>query len=135
MGSFALVGGPSNPGLATVGSCKFYKVDSLAVATRISHKYQVLLDDGNRIIIPQGNFKILTFPFVYSGQYFMLKLYAVVLAPKPPPPPKRKRDSMGQENGRRYKRRKKEKSKNWVLNTIHCVFNRTLQFNTSNLMH
>ncbi len=37
---------------------KFYKVDSLAVATRISHNYQVLLDDGNRIIIPQGNFKI-----------------------------------------------------------------------------
>ena len=36
---------------------KFYKVDSLAVATRISHYYQVLLDDGNRIIIPQGNFK------------------------------------------------------------------------------
>ncbi len=24
--------------------------------TRISHNYQVLLDDGNRIIIPQGNF-------------------------------------------------------------------------------
>ncbi len=36
---------------------KFYKVDSLAVATRILHNYQVLLDDGNRIIIPQGNFK------------------------------------------------------------------------------
>ncbi len=36
---------------------KFYKVDSLTVATRISHNYQVLLDDGNRIIIPQGNFK------------------------------------------------------------------------------
>ncbi len=38
---------------------KFYEVDSLAVATRISHNYQVLLDDGNRIIIPQGNFKLL----------------------------------------------------------------------------
>ncbi len=35
---------------------KLYKVDSLAVATRISHNFQVLLDDGNRIIIPQGNF-------------------------------------------------------------------------------
>ncbi len=43
-----------------VSSCKFYKVDSLAVATRISHNYQVLLDDGNRIIIPQGNFKFKT---------------------------------------------------------------------------
>ncbi len=45
------------------GLCKFYKVDSLTVATRILHNYQVLLDDGNRIIlvIPQGNFK---FPFV-----------------------------------------------------------------------
>ncbi len=30
---------------------------SLAVATRISPNYQVLLDDGNRIIFPQGNFK------------------------------------------------------------------------------
>ncbi len=39
---------------------KFYKVDSLAVATRISLKYQVLLDDGNRIIIPQGNFKFIS---------------------------------------------------------------------------
>ncbi len=59
MGSFALVGGPSNqPWTGHGGPCKFYKVNSLAVATRISHKYQVLLDDGNRIIIPQGNFKI-----------------------------------------------------------------------------
>ena len=40
---FALARGPFNTGLATVGSCKFYKVDSLAVATRISHYYQVLL--------------------------------------------------------------------------------------------
>ncbi len=38
---------------------KFYEGDSLAVATRISYNYQVLLDDGNRIIIPQGNFKFL----------------------------------------------------------------------------
>ncbi len=29
------------------------------MATRISHKCQLLLDDGNRIIIPQENFKIL----------------------------------------------------------------------------
>ncbi len=43
MESFALIRGPSNPGLATVGLCKFYKVNSLAVATRISHNYQVLL--------------------------------------------------------------------------------------------
>ncbi len=57
-GIVALVRGPFNPGLATLGSCKFYKVDSLAVATRMSHNYQVLLDDGNRIIIPQGNFKV-----------------------------------------------------------------------------
>ncbi len=35
-----------------------YKVYSLAVATRISHNYQALLDDGNRIIISQWNFKI-----------------------------------------------------------------------------
>ncbi len=35
------------------------EVDSLAMATRISHKYQVLLDDGNRIIIPHRNVKIL----------------------------------------------------------------------------
>ncbi len=39
---------------------KFNKVDSLKVATRMSHNYQVLLDDGNRIIIPQGNFKFYT---------------------------------------------------------------------------
>ncbi len=39
-------------------ACESSTVYSLAVATRISHKYQVLLDDGNRIIIPQGNFKI-----------------------------------------------------------------------------
>ncbi len=39
------------------GLCKFYEVDSLAVATRISHNYQVLSDDGNRIIIPLGNYK------------------------------------------------------------------------------
>ncbi len=32
------------------------------MATRISHNYQVLLDDGNRIIIPKGNFKL-----YYSG--------------------------------------------------------------------
>ncbi len=30
---------------------------SLVVTTRISHNYQVLSDDGNRIIIPHGNFK------------------------------------------------------------------------------
>ena len=42
--------------LATISSCKFYKVDSLAVVTRISHNYQVLLDDGNTIIIPRGYF-------------------------------------------------------------------------------
>ncbi len=65
MGSCALVRGPSNPGLATVGSCKVYKVDSLSVATRISHNYQVLLDDGNRIIIPQGNFKFSNNVFLY----------------------------------------------------------------------
>ena len=29
--------------------------ESPTVATRISHKYQVLLDDGNRIMIPQGS--------------------------------------------------------------------------------
>ncbi len=28
-----------------------------AVAARISHKYQVLMDDGNRIVVPLGNFK------------------------------------------------------------------------------
>ena len=33
-------------------------VDSLAVATRIWHNYQVLSDDGNRIRIPQGNYKL-----------------------------------------------------------------------------
>ncbi len=38
-GRIALGGGPFNPGLATVGLCTFYKVNSLAVATRISHKY------------------------------------------------------------------------------------------------
>ncbi len=36
----------ASPGLYT-----FYKFDSLAVATRISHNYQVQFDDGNRIII------------------------------------------------------------------------------------
>ncbi len=41
---------------------KFYKVNSLAVPTSMSHNYQLLLDDGNRSIIPQGNFKVyLTF--------------------------------------------------------------------------
>ncbi len=57
MGSFALVRGPSDPGLATIDLWKFYKVYSLAVVTIISHNYQVLLDDANRIIIPQGNLK------------------------------------------------------------------------------
>ncbi len=33
-----------------------FLADTLAVATRISHSYQVLLHD-DRIIIPQGNFK------------------------------------------------------------------------------
>ncbi len=52
---------PSYRVLEPSGDCgfvdvKFYEVDSLAVATRMSHNYQVLLDDGNRIIIPQGNF-------------------------------------------------------------------------------
>ncbi len=50
MGSFALGRGPSYPGLATMGLCKFYKVNSLAVATRISHNYQVLLDDVVMVI-------------------------------------------------------------------------------------
>ncbi len=49
--------GSTQPWIGHGGLCKFYKVDSLAVATRISHNYQVLLDDGNRIMIPQGNFK------------------------------------------------------------------------------
>ncbi len=48
---------PNQPWMDTVAGGKFYEVDSLAVATRISHNYQVLLDDGNRIIIPHGNFK------------------------------------------------------------------------------
>ena len=48
---------PGQPWNGHGGLCWFYKVHSLAVATRISNNYQVLLDDGNRIIIPQGNFK------------------------------------------------------------------------------
>ncbi len=48
---------PKN-GLGRMACGKFCKVDSLAVATRISHNYQVLLDHGNRIIIPQGNSKV-----------------------------------------------------------------------------
>ncbi len=36
----------------------FYKVNSLAVDKDIALISQVLLDDGNRIIIPQGNFKV-----------------------------------------------------------------------------
>ncbi len=51
--------GSMQPWTATVASGKFYEVYSLAVSTRISHNYQVLLDNGNRIIIPQGNFKVL----------------------------------------------------------------------------
>ncbi len=43
--------------LATVACGKLYEVDSLAVATRILHIYQVLLDYGNRSIIPLGTFK------------------------------------------------------------------------------
>ncbi len=39
-------------------ACGKFKVDCLAVATRMLHNnYQVLLDDGNRIIIPRGNCK------------------------------------------------------------------------------
>ena len=41
-------------GLAMVALRKFYKVNSLAMATRISYNYQVLLNEGNRIVIPQG---------------------------------------------------------------------------------
>ncbi len=50
---------PTAPWMVMLARGKFYKVDSLAMATRISHNYQVLLDNGNtcRIIIPQGNFK------------------------------------------------------------------------------
>ncbi len=51
------------------GLCNFYKVDSLAVATRISHNYQVLLDDGNRIVIPQGNFKFFLQKFCIHPHY------------------------------------------------------------------
>ncbi len=53
------------PWMAMVACGMFYKVDFLAMATRISHNYQVsevLLDDGNRIIIPQGNFKFYFIP-------------------------------------------------------------------------
>ncbi len=62
--SLCLVGvmfGSIQPWMAMVACGKFYKFDSLAVATRISYNYQVLLDDGNRIIFSQGNFKILIF--------------------------------------------------------------------------
>ncbi len=46
-------------GLADVGCGMFYKVNSLAVDKDIALISQVLLDDGNKIIIPQGNFKFL----------------------------------------------------------------------------
>ena len=55
--------------LAVPVQCKFYKVDSLAGATRISHNYQVLLDDGNRIIIPRGNFKVHVTAVLWLGKY------------------------------------------------------------------
>ncbi len=57
MGSFALDRGPSNPGLARGGAC-------VSCTTLILWQWQqeyhiiIWLDDGNRIIIPQGNFKI-----------------------------------------------------------------------------
>ncbi len=60
--------GSIQPWMATVACEKFYEVDSLAAATRISHNYQVLLDDGNRIIIPRGNFKIFTTTAFQNGQ-------------------------------------------------------------------
>ena len=45
----------------------FYKVDFLAVDKGIALISQVLLDDGNRIIIPQGNFNVLPFDS-FSGR-------------------------------------------------------------------
>ncbi len=48
--------GSFNPALADKGCGMFYKVDSLAVDKDIALISQVLLYDGNRIIIPQGNF-------------------------------------------------------------------------------
>ena len=42
------------PGSAMVAFRKFYKVNSLTMATRISYNYQVLLNEGNRIVILQG---------------------------------------------------------------------------------
>ncbi len=39
----------------------FYKVYSLAVDKDVTIISQVLLDDGNRIIIPGGNFQFLSY--------------------------------------------------------------------------
>ncbi len=48
------------PYIAQGGLCKFYKVDSLAVATRLFQKYQGLFFDGIRILTPQGYLKYLS---------------------------------------------------------------------------
>ena len=53
-----VVQGPFNLGLAAVARGMFYKVDFLAVDKDIAIISEVLLDDGNRIIIPHGNFKV-----------------------------------------------------------------------------
>ncbi len=57
-GVVCLARGPFNPGLAT-GSC-VSSTKSILWQWRQEYRIniQVLLDDGNRIIIPQGNFKL-----------------------------------------------------------------------------
>ncbi len=41
----------------------------------MSPKYHVLLDDGNRIIIPQGNFKILFNLYLYHSGHEKVKKF------------------------------------------------------------
>ncbi len=63
-----LARGPSNPGLAT-GAC-VSSTKSILWQWRQEYRIsiQVLLDDGNRIIIPQGNFNFFYQPFVIQCQ-------------------------------------------------------------------
>ncbi len=58
MGSFALARGPFNPGLASWACVSSTKSILWQWRQEYRNNYQVLLDDGNRIIIPQGNFKV-----------------------------------------------------------------------------
>ncbi len=65
-----LARGPFNPAL----QCQFYKIDSMALATRMPHMYAV---DGNRIIIlwADSRFSLRLHIHVYISALHAFNLY------------------------------------------------------------